>query len=141
MQIRSERFSIETEDRFEIVNVTPDIKTTLEGLGTEDGLVLVSTPHTSAALSTNEYDEGLVEDMVDKFRELVPPDAGYAHDVDHLNAGEQPNAHAHLLSGLVKRPVLLVRDSGQLGLGTWEAVLFFEFCGPRRRQIEVALLR
>lgn len=141
MELSSARFTVETERRFEILNVTPEVEATLERLDAGDGLVVVSTPHTSAALSTNEHDEALLDDMVDTLTALVPPDDGYAHDVDHVDAGEQPNAHAHLLSALVKRPVVLLREAGQLGLGPWEDVLFFEFCGPRTRRVEVALLR
>ena len=106
-----------------------------------DGLVYVSTPHTSAALSTNEYEEKLLSDMIDKFKEIAPPDDGYYHDLDHITAGEQPNAHAHLLSAMIKRPVLLLLEEGELDLGSWEEVMFFELCGPRTRTINVTVLQ
>lgn len=141
MEIQREWFSIESSDRFEILNVSPEIEETLEELGVTDGLVYVSTSHTSAALSTNEYEEKLLEDMIDKFKELVPPDDGYYHDRDHIAAGEQPNAHAHLISALIKRPVLLLLEDGDLDLGTWEKVMFFELCGPRERTINVTSLQ
>lgn len=140
MEIRTRQFSIESSDRFEILNVSPEVEASLEELGATDGLVYVSTPHTSAALSTNEYEEKLLHDMVDKFKEIAPPDDGYYHDLDHITAGEQPNAHAHLLSAMIKRPVLLLLEEGELDLGTWEEVMFYELCGPRERTITVTVL-
>jgi secondary thiamine-phosphate synthase enzyme len=141
MEIDKRRFSIESERRFEVRNVTPEVEASVEEVGAEDGIVWVSTPHTSAALQTNEYEEKLLDDMVDKFKELAPPDDGYYHDIDHIAAGEQPNAHAHLISAMIKRPVFLLLQGGELDLGTWEEVMFFELCGPRERSVDVTVLR
>ncbi|WP_058826916.1 secondary thiamine-phosphate synthase enzyme YjbQ [Haloferax sp. Q22] len=141
MEIQTESFSIESHSRFEILSVTPEVEATIEDLGVTDGLVYVSTPHTSAALSTNEYEEKLLDDMIDKFKEIAPPDEGYYHDLDHITAGEQPNAHAHLISAMIKRPVLLVLRDGELDLGTWEEVMFFELCGPRERTVTTTILQ
>jgi secondary thiamine-phosphate synthase enzyme len=141
MQIDEADFEIETGDVFDIQNVTPQVEAAIDGLGTENALVFISTPHTSAALSTNEYEEKLLYDMMDFFSELAPPDAGYAHDIDHYERDEQPNAHAHILSAMIKRPVLLMLREGELSLGTWEEITFYEFCGPRTRTVEVAVFR
>jgi secondary thiamine-phosphate synthase enzyme len=141
MELSTYQLSISSERRFDILNVTPEVEATLDESGVNDALVYVSTPHTSAALSTNEYEEKLLDDMIDWFKEIAPPDDGYYHDLDHITAGEQPNAHAHLLSAAIKRPVLLLLRDGELDLGTWEEVMFFELCGPRERTIEVTVLQ
>jgi len=140
MEIQTTQFSIESSNRFEILKVSIEVEAALEELGATDGLAYVSTPHTSAALSTNEYEEKLLNDMIDKFKEIAPPDDGYYHDLDHITAGEQPNAHAHLLSAMIKRPVLLLLEEGVPDLGTWEEVMFFELCGPRERTVTVTTL-
>jgi secondary thiamine-phosphate synthase enzyme len=141
MEIRTERVRVETGDRFEILNLTSDVRAAVERLDATDGLAYVSTPHTSAAVSTNEYERKLLRDMIETFTDLVPPDDGYHHDIDHVEAGEQPNAHAHLIAAMIDRPVLSPVRDGELGFGTWENVLFFELCGPRRRTVEVTLLQ
>jgi len=140
MRIRKKSFSIETSDRFDIRNVSPEVTAAIEEIGAEDGLVWASTPHTSAALSTNEFEEKLLFDMKRRFMELTPPDDGYYHDTDHINRGEQPNAHAHMLSAMIKRPVLTLLQGGELDLGTWEEIMFFELCGPREREVDVVVL-
>jgi len=141
MEILERSVDVSSTDRFEILNVTPEVEAAIEDLGVRDGLVMVSTPHTSAALSTNEYEEKLLDDMIDKFKEIAPPDDGYYHDLDHIQAGEQPNAHAHLVSAMIKRPVFLLLRDGELNLGTWEEVMFFELCGPRDRTVDVVALQ
>ena len=140
MQFEQGTFEVSSTDRFEILNVTPEVEATIEETGVTDGLVNVSTPHTSAALSTNEFEEKLLDDMIDKFKQLVPPNDGYYHDIEHIHAGEQPNAHAHLISAMVKRPVLPMLQNGELNLGTWEEVMFYELCGPRDRAVDVVVM-
>jgi secondary thiamine-phosphate synthase enzyme len=140
MQIHKQTVSVESTDRFDIQNVTPEVTAAVEELGVENGIVWASTPHTSAALSTNEFEEKLLFDLKQHFIEMVPPDDGYYHDLDHINRGEQPNAHAHILSAMIKRPVLTLLEDGELDLGTWEAVMLFELCGPREREVDVVVL-
>lgn len=66
MQFEQGTFEVSSTDRFEILNVTPEVEAIIEETGVTDGLVNVSTPHTSAALSTNEFEEKLLDDMIDK---------------------------------------------------------------------------
>lgn len=139
MELSTTGFTVESTSRFEIRDVSPEVEAAVESLPATDGLVYVTMPHTSAALATNEYETKLVDDMIDTFTGLVPPDDGYDHDVDHIEAGEQPNAHAHLIAAMIDQPVLVVLRDGELELGTWEAVMFFELCGPRERRIDVTV--
>lgn len=141
MHIEKQSFSLETSGRFSIENVTPHVQAVVDELDAKDGIVWVSTPHTSAALATNEFEEKLVFDMNHHFIEMVPPDRGYYHDMDHIAEGEQPNAHAHILAALLDQPVLLLLRNGTLELGTWEEVMFFELCGPRDREVDVVVLQ
>lgn len=141
MQINTREFRIESNRRFEILKVSPEVQASVEEIGAEDAVVYVSTPHTSAALSTNEYENKLLDDMIDKFKQLAAPDDGYYHDLDHITAGEQPNAHAHILSALLDNSAMLRLQDGELSLGTWEEVMFYELCGPRERTIEVTVLQ
>lgn len=140
MQIHERSVTVESADRFDVRDVTPEVAAAIEDIDVEEGVVWASTPHTSAALSTNEFEEKLVFDMKQQFMKLVPPDDGYYHDVDHISNGEQPNAHAHIISAMIKRPVFTLLRDGELDLGTWEAVLLFELCGPREREVDVVVL-
>lgn len=140
MQIEETSFSVASEDRFAIHNISAEVQASIEQLGLEAGLAFIRTRHTTAAVSTNEDETKLEGDTFDKFKQLVPPDGGYHHDIDHLHAGEHPNAHAHILSAMIKRPVFLPVKDGDIGLGTWEDVLFYELAGPNDRTVDVYAL-
>lgn len=140
MQFREQTVSVESSDRFDFQDVTPEVTAAVGDTGVADGLAWVSTPHTSAALSTNELEEELLYDMQQYFVEAVPPNDGYFHDLDHIHREEDPNAHAHIISAMIDRPVLLMLRDGELDLGTWESILFFELCGPREREVNIVVL-
>lgn len=140
MELHTEHIRIDSSERLDVQVITPQVEDAISELGMADGLVLVSTGHTTIAISTNEAEERLLQDMLEKFSELVPPNDWYFHDQVHLDTDTQPNAYGHILSAMVKRPVLLLLRAGDLDLGTYEEVLFFEFDGPRERTIDVTVL-
>lgn len=140
MQFHERTVSVDTENRFDILDVTPEVRAAVEDVGVTDGIAWVSTPHTSAALSTNEYEEKLLWDIQQYFIELVPPNDGYFHDLDHIERGEQPNAHAHIIASMIDRDTFMMLYDGELDLGSWESFMFFELCGPREREVDVVVL-
>lgn len=140
MEIKEKEFDVPTSERFEILEITSKVEDTISDLRVKEGLAIATTQHTSAAVSTNEREEKLLGDMIEKFSELVPPDAGYNHDKDYIEEGEQPNAHAHMISAMINQPVILSVKNGDLDLGKWEEILFIELCGPRERRGKVMVM-
>lgn len=140
MKIKERKFDVPTSERFEILGITSKVEEAISDIGVKEGLAIITTQHTSAAVCTNEAEEKLLGDMIEKFSELVPPDAGYDHDKDHIEEGEQPNAHAHIISAMIDQPVILTVKNGELDLGKWEEILFIELCGPRERRGKVIFL-
>lgn len=140
MQVTTREFVVETEDRIEIHDVTPEVRAAIEDSDATDGMVCVRTGHTSAALTTNEGEERLLQDMLEAFTDLVPPEEWYFHDQHHLDTDTQRNAFGHILASMVRRPVLVVLEDGDLRTGTHEDILFVEFDGPRDRTVDVAVL-
>jgi len=140
MELATRTFAVDTDERMEIQPVTPRVADLVEGTGATDGLVAVDTRHTSAAVGTNEAEERLLRDVLEKFTDLVPPGEWYFHDQGHVDTDTQRNAWAHIVSAMVRGPVLVVLEDGDLRLGTYEEVLFFEFDGPRERTVEVTVL-
>ncbi|NPA22240.1 MAG: YjbQ family protein [Candidatus Micrarchaeota archaeon] len=89
--------------------------------------VIVYTPHTTAAITINEYEPRLARDMERFYGMLAQGE--WEHDlIDN-------NAYAHLLSSLIKPSVVIPVREGRLLLGTWQRVLFVELDGPRTRTI------
>ena len=99
-----------------------------------DGILALSSEHTTAGITINEGEGRLMEDIGRHLLKLVPEGAGYQHDkIDH-------NAHAHIAATLIGASVTLSITSSSLGLGTWQRILFVEFDGPRRRKVRCSFV-
>lgn len=126
--------SITTERSVQVKEVTGSIHQWLRENSAGDGIITISSSHTTAGLTINEAESGLLRDIESHLEELVPRNKGYEHDrVDN-------NAHAHIMTSLIGSTESVAVKSGQLVLGTWQRVLFVECDGPRSRRINLAFV-
>ena len=90
-------------------------------------------PHTTAGITVNENaDPDVVTDVLHGLARLFPRDAGWRH--------VEGNSDAHLKTALVGNSGVLPVRGGRLALGTWQAVYFAEFDGPRSRRVDVTVV-
>lgn len=124
---------IHTRQRAEMVDVTAQVQAAVSESGIRDGICYVYVPHTTAGLTINENaDPDVPRDLLAQLERLVPWDGPYRHG--------EGNAAAHIKSTLVGSSLTIFVRDGRLALGTWQAVFFCEFDGPRSRQIYVETL-
>ncbi|ARV57507.1 secondary thiamine-phosphate synthase enzyme [Nostocales cyanobacterium HT-58-2] len=139
MPIINKLIEIETEPEINIYNITPQIKDFLASTSIKNGHVLVFSRHTTTALSINEYEERLLEDVKVYLRKLAPESDRYLHNDLHLRKNIPPdepmNAHSHLMAITLTTSEIIPIVDGKLGLGTYQSVLFFELDGPRKRTV------
>jgi secondary thiamine-phosphate synthase enzyme len=127
------RQEVRTTRREELVDVTSAVVRAVRGSGTVTGVVLVSSPHTTAGVLVNENaDPDVATDLLAGLSRLAPEHAGWRH--------AEGNSDAHLKAALVGTSVLLPIEGGTLVLGTWQAVYFAEFDGPRHRHLDVTVI-
>ncbi len=128
---------IRTTSKIGVSDVTGEVRRALAASGIQQGIAIVSVPHTTCCVCINEPEPGLLEDLARLAARLIEPVApreGFAHDrIDN-------NARAHLFASLVGGSVVLVVGNGALSLGTWQAVLLVEADGPRLRRLEMTFL-
>ena len=129
------RLRVTTASRTSSHPIGRQIQAAFEGKGVRDGLLLVSVPHTTCAVTLNEPEPGLLDDLATALERLVPWDGRYAH-----NQGSEDNAAAHVRANLIGHQVLVPVENGRLQMGVWQDVLLIECDGPRTRTIEVRLL-
>ena len=120
---------IETHKRREIIDITSNVEACLRERKAESGTCIVFTMHTTTAISVNEAESGLLEDILKAISSLIPEGAGYAHD-----RGDG-NAHAHIQAAILGNSAVIPVEKGRLALGAWQRVLFLELDGPRHRKI------
>jgi secondary thiamine-phosphate synthase enzyme len=113
-------------------------------VGLVDGLVAVTTRHTTTGVLVNEHEPLLGLDIAEMLARLAPPTLGYAHDDLARRAGvpanERANGHAHCQAVLLRASETVPVADGRLALGQWQRVLFVECDGGQRRQVSVTCL-
>jgi secondary thiamine-phosphate synthase enzyme len=120
------RFTVSTDARLDVVDVTDDVAAAVEGNGT----ATVFVDHTTAGVVINEAESRLLEDLRTFLADLVP-DEGWQHD--ELDG----NADSHLRSLLLGPSETVPVVDGDLSLGRWQSILLVECDGPRERTVRV----
>ncbi len=127
-----EEFTLKTSGKRDVVDITERVAKAIERRNGSACLVFV--PHTTAAVTVNEYEPNIKQDYVDFFERLAP-EGNYRHNkIDD-------NAQAHLVSALLNASVVIPVYKGKLMLGTWQRVLVVEGDGPRNRTVYVQVLQ
>ena len=121
------RIAIRTTARAEMVDITERVQ---EAVGASDirmGRCTVFVPHTTAGITINEgADPDVRRDLLDALERAIPWSGDYRHT--------EGNAAAHVRAALLGTSQTIFIEDGELALGTWQAIFFCEFDGPRQRQ-------
>ena len=127
------RFDIRTSRREELVDVTREVAEAIAASGVVDGIVVVSSPHTTAGITVNENaDPDVATDVIAGLARVFPRDAGWRHF--------EGNSDAHIKTSLTGVSVTLPVRGARPFLGTWQAIYFAEFDGPRSRHMDVTVV-
>lgn len=125
--------SIRTRSRTEFIDITSDIRSIVRDSGVRSGICHVYVPHTTAGVTINEgADPSVVKDILSTLNRLIPHSGEYLHS--------EGNSDAHIKTSLVGASQMIIIEDGKLRLGTWQAVFFCEFDGPRNRQAVIKII-
>lgn len=142
MKIINEVIELETGEGIDIYNITPLVEAIVATMAIKNGQVLVFNRHTTTALAINENEKRLLEDIKAHLHKLAPKSEKYLHNDLHLRnvpPGEPMNAHSHLMAMTLSNSEVIPIVDGKLFLGAWQAILFFELDGPRKRNISIQI--
>ncbi len=124
---------IKSAKRIEFIGITAEVQNALKESRIENGLCVVYTPHTTAAITINENaDPDVIADIISKLNKLVPENEKYSHS--------EGNSDAHIKSSLLGCEKTLIIKQGKLLLGQWQGIYFCEFDGPRERKLFVEVI-
>jgi len=132
------KIDVRTDRQFQIVDITSKVKRCIDDI--EEGLVTVYSLHTTAAVTIQEDDPELWEDMLDTYKRLVPLKNDYEHNAKHPERSGEQNAHAHILNSLIQPSVHIPIEDGEMALGTWQQILFVELDGGRNRKVMIQVM-
>ena len=125
--------TVKSSNKTQLIDITADIQKIVNNSGVREGLAVIFVPHTTAGVTINENaDPAVKSDMLMVLNKIIPENENYRH--------LEGNSPAHLKSTLVGASETLIIENGRLMLGTWQAVFFCEFDGPRTRKVHVRIL-
>jgi len=134
MKSHTEYLTFQTSKREEFLCITRELDAILRKSGIQEGMMLVSAMHITAAVYVNDLEDGLIEDIKEWLRELAPQ-----KDYRHHRTGED-NGEAHLKNLILHHQVILPVTQGRLDLGPWQQVFYAEFDGRRRKRVVVKVI-
>jgi len=140
-----------TSERREFVRITEDVAAAVDESGVQEGMVLVSAMHITAAVWINDDEPGIQADALEWLDKLAPPswrqpanDVAQAlapdpGDYRHHRGGED-NGDAHLKNLLMHHQVIVPITNGKLDLGPWQAIFYVEFDGQRNKRLVIKVI-
>ncbi len=126
----SETISLTTAGFTDIVDITGEVVAILQRSGMENGLVTVFCPGSTGAVTTIEYESGVLKDLRDAIERIVPSGLAYEHD----RRWGDGNGFSHVRAALMKPSLTIPLINGSLTLGTWQQIVFIDFDNRGRKR-------
>lgn len=134
---------LETVQGIALHDLTPELREAIAASGIRNGFVTITSQHTTTAVTINENEPRLIEDVKAFLTRLIPPGDRYLHNDIHLRdcpPDEPENAHSHLAAMLLGSSEVIALAEGELLLGHYQSVMLVELDGPRRRRVSVQVV-
>jgi secondary thiamine-phosphate synthase enzyme len=124
---------VPTGSRTEFLDLTLRIQELVRQSGVSQGVCHIFVPHTTAGVTINENaDPSVKADILMVLNKVISDREAYRHG--------EGNSPAHIKSSLVGPQLTVLVNDGRLLLGTWQAIYFCEFDGPRSRRLHVKIV-
>lgn len=121
----------------EALDITDEVHGALQSTSLQAGVVTVFTQGSTGAITTIEFEDGLVADLAKALQRLAPREIEYAHD----QRWHDGNGHSHIRAALLGPSLCVPFADGRLTLGTWQQIVFLELDNrPRQRKIVVQII-
>lgn len=134
MKVITQQLNLRTKGAGDLINITEQIQEALRGVGLKQGSVTIFVVGSTAAITSFEYEPGLILDVKELYERLIPSNRAYAHDETWGDA----NGFSHLRAALQGPSLVILFTSGKIILGTWQQIVLAEF-DTRSRQRKIVL--
>jgi secondary thiamine-phosphate synthase enzyme len=125
--------AVPTHRHREFVDITSRVQEVLQTSRVPEGLCVVYSPHTTAAVTINENaDPDVTADLLRAYVDLLGDEDRFSH--------AEGNSGGHALTSLVGPSVTVPIHNGALALGQWQAIYLCEFDGPRQRTLHIQII-
>jgi len=137
MDIITKTLDFQTQGNTDIIDITDDVQRALKEANLKEGTITVFVPGATGAVTTIEYESGLIEDLTSAVERIAPLGMEYKHN---LKWGDG-NGHSHVRASLIGPSVTIPFSNAKLMLGTWQQIVFIDFdVRPRTRKIILQII-
>ena len=137
MVVKDKRFKVSTSSNLDIKNITDQGQKAVKESGIEEGTATFFVSGSTAAITTIEYESGLIHDISEALDRLFPKDMYYKHH----EKWHDGNGHSHMRASFIGPSLTVPITGGKLELGTWQQIILCDLDVPsREREIIVKVM-
>jgi len=129
--------TFETSSDTDIIDITGEVLDRVGESGCRDGLVTLFVPGSTGALTTIEYERGVINDLRRAIERMASRNLEYEHD----RRWGDGNGYSHVRAALMGPSLSIPLLSGKLTLGTWQQIVLLDFDNrPRQRKVILQIM-
>ena len=137
MPVETKSFTINTQGNCDILDITPDVSRELGRADVSSGTATVFVAGSTCAVTTIEYESGVLSDLKDAFERMAPEAMHYAHNARWGDG----NGHSHVRASVLGPSLTVPFSNGSPLLGTWQQIVLVDFDNrPRTRRVIVQIV-
>lgn len=132
MPVQSRQILVQTTADTDVIDVTEEIAREVRQSNVQDGAVTLFIPGSTAALTTIEFESGVINDLKKAIERMTPENIYYEHN-ERWGDG---NGYSHVRAAIFGPSLSIPIIDGKMSLGTWQQIVLLDFDNrPRTRRI------
>ena len=137
MKVISKTIQLSSKGQDDVIDITKQVSNIVKDSNIENGTVTIFVAGSTAAVTTIEYEPGLINDFPEMLSRIIPKNIEYEHD----NTWHDGNGHSHVRASLVGPSLTVPIINGKLTLGTWQQIVLLEMdTRPRNRNLILQIM-
>jgi secondary thiamine-phosphate synthase enzyme len=137
LRVISKTIQLSSKGQDDVIDITKQVSTVVKDSNIENGTVTIFVAGSTAAITTIEYEPGLIKDFPEMLSRIIPKNIEYEHD----NTWHDGNGHSHVRASLVGPSLTVPIINGKLTLGTWQQIVLLEMdTRPRNRNLILQIM-
>ena len=135
--IVSSRLALKTKGNTQIIDITANVTSIVEDSKIKNGIITIFVPGSTAAVTSIEYESGVLKDLEEALEKVASAHKHYHHDARWGDG----NGYAHVRAALLKGSFTVPIIDRHLTLGTWQQIVFIDFDNrPRSRELIIQII-
>ena len=134
MTVITKYIKVQSKGENDIIDLTDKISAKIKESPISSGIVTIFVTGSTGALTTIEYEPGLLKDFPDMLSRIAPNELNYEHE----QMWHDGNGRSHVKASLIGPSLTVPFNDENLLLGTWQQVVFIEL-DTRGRERNIAL--